>query len=124
MSSALVDDVTSIEIALSTPCSSCLQSDTPPNSPRLHSPRDAEIVERIEQAVQKLVQALKRDTKNKCEDAKLEATKKVEAEKSKIRVSKLEHKQVDEVYVTFFKATTLLTLLLTVGILVYPIIKS
>jgi hypothetical protein len=47
-----------------------------------------------------LVRALEKlDARNKTEDAKLEATKHVEAEKLKIRASKLEYKLVDEIYV-------------------------
>lgn len=96
----------------------------PPNSPRLYPSPDIGAVERIEQAVQKLVQALEKGTKNKFEDAKPEATKEAETGKPKIRASKLEHKQVEEVYVTFSIATTLLTFLPIVGILEYPNIKS
>lgn len=61
-----------------------------------------------------------KNTKNKCEDAKPETTQEVEAEKPKIRASKLEHKQVDEVYIASSRATTLLTFYYIVWILVTP----
>lgn len=67
---------------------------------------------------------MEKDTKNKCKDAKPEATKEFEAEKPKIRASKLEHKQVDEVYVASSRAMTLLTFCYKVGILVSPSTKS
>lgn len=106
-----------------TPRSPCLRSDMPPNSSCLHLFPDIGTVECIKQAVQKLVQALEKDTQNKYEDAKPKATKEAEAEKQKIRASKLDYKQVDKVYVTFI-ATTLLTFLPIVGILACPSIKS
>ncbi len=82
--------------------------DTPPGSPAytppdglgLHGSLQSGTIDRFEHAVEKLVRALeKMDARNKTEDAKLEATKHVEAEKPKIRASKLEYKLVDEVYV-------------------------
>ena len=72
----------------------------PENSPGVQVPAPAGNIDRFEHAVEKLVRALEKvDAKNKTEDAKLEATKHVEAEKPKIRASKLEYKVVDEVYV-------------------------
>ena len=68
------------------------------------------IIDRFENAVEKLVRALEKvEARNKTEDAKLEVTKHVEAEKPRIRASKLEYKLVDEVYVGSCVATTLLT---------------
>lgn len=83
---------------------------TPPDSPRVHVPPQVGSIDRFEHAVEKLVRALEKlDARNKTEDAKLEATKHVEAEKPKIRASKLEYKLVDEVYVGSSVATILLT---------------
>lgn len=80
------------------------------DSPRVQVPRQVSIIDRFEQAVEKLVRALEEvDTRNKIEDAKPEVTKHVEAEKPRIRASKLEYKLVDEVYVGSCVATTLLT---------------
>lgn len=79
------------------------------------SPDSAEIPETaqpnsLDQALVKLTQVLEKvDAMNKREDAKPEATKHVEAEKQKLRASKLEYKLVDEVYVTYSVATILLT---------------
>ncbi|KAL8698333.1 MAG: hypothetical protein Q9201_006630 [Fulgogasparrea decipioides] len=80
---------------------------TPPGSP-VYMPEDSLCVQvppqvgtidRFEHAVGKLVRALEKlDSRGKTEDAKLEATKQVEAEKPKIRASKLEYKLVDEVW--------------------------
>lgn len=73
---------------------------TPPNSPCVHDSSQARTIDRFEHAVKELIRALEKvDAKNKPEDAKLEATKHIEAEKPKIRASKLEYKLVDEVYV-------------------------
>ncbi|KAL9127577.1 MAG: hypothetical protein Q9217_003574 [Psora testacea] len=75
--------------------------DTPPSSPA-DTPLDdpgvhRSFVDRFENAVEKLVRALEKgETGNKTENAKLEATKHVEAEKPRIRASKLEYKLVDE----------------------------
>jgi len=83
---------------------------TPPDSPRKHESSQARTIDRFEHAVEKLVRALEKlDSRNKTEDSKLEATKHVEAEKPKIRASKLEYKLVDEVYVDSSVATILLT---------------
>lgn len=49
------------------------------------------------------------DARNESDDARLEATKHVEAERLKIRASKLEYKLVDEAYVGYSMATILLT---------------
>lgn len=82
----------------------------PEDSPGVHVPPQVGSIDRFEHAVEKLVQALEKvDARNKTEDAKLEVTKHVEAEKSKIRASKLEYKMVDEVYVGLSVATILLT---------------
>ena len=98
--------------------------DTPPDNPAYTSPDGLDVhgspqissVERFEHAVEKLVQALEKvDARNKTEDAKLEATKHVEAEKPKIRASKLEYKLVDEVYAGSSMATILLTSLVQLG---------
>lgn len=73
---------------------------TPPDSPRVHESSQARIIGLFEHAVKELIRALEKvDARNKPEDAKLEATKHIEAEKPKIRASKLEYKLVDEVYV-------------------------
>jgi ribosome recycling factor len=65
---------------------------------------------RVKQALVKLVQVLEKvDATSKHEDAKPEATKHVEAEKQKLRASKLEYKLVDELYVTYYVTTILLT---------------
>ncbi len=90
--------------------------ETPPgspayeDSPRAHVPPRVGGIDRFEHAVEKLVRALEKlDARNKTEDAKLEATKQVEAEKPKIQASKLEYKLVDEVYVGSSVARILLT---------------
>ncbi|KAL8870950.1 MAG: hypothetical protein Q9198_007513 [Flavoplaca austrocitrina] len=76
---------------------------TPPGSP-VYMPEDSLCVQvgtidRFEHAVGKLVRALEKlDSRGKTEDAKLEATKQVEAKKPKIRASKLEYKLIDEVW--------------------------
>ena len=73
---------------------------TPPDDPGVHGSLQFGTIDRFEHAVEKLVQALgKADAREQPEDAKLEATKHVEAEKQKIQASKLEYKTVDEVYV-------------------------
>ncbi len=73
---------------------------TPPDSPRVHESSQARTIDRFEHVVKKLIRALEKvDARNKPEDAKLEAPKHIEAEKPKIRASKLEYKLVDEVYV-------------------------
>jgi hypothetical protein len=72
----------------------------PEDSPHAHVPPQVGGIDRFEYAVEKLVRALEKlDARNKTEDTKIEATKHVEAEKPKIRASKLEYKLVDEVYV-------------------------
>ena len=82
----------------------------PKDSPRVQVPPQIGIIDRFEHAVEKLVRALEKvETRNKTEDAKLEVTKHLEAEKPRIRASKLEYKLVDEVYVGSCVATTLLT---------------
>ena len=66
----------------------------------MHGSLQLGIIGRFEYAVEKLVRALEQaDARDQTEDAKLEATKHVEAEKPKIQASKLEYKMVDEVYV-------------------------
>ena len=82
----------------------------PEDSSRVHVPPRVGSIHVFEYAVEKLVRALEKvDARNKTEDAKPEATKHVEAEKSKVRASKLEYKLVDEVYVGSSVATILLT---------------
>jgi len=67
----------------------------------MHESSQTRTIDRFEHAVEKLIRALgKVDARNKPEDAKLEATKHIEAEKPKTRASKLEYKLVDEVYVS------------------------
>jgi ribosome recycling factor len=67
-------------------------------------------VDHFKQALVKLVQVLNNaDATNKRKEAKPEAIKHVEAEKRKIRASKLKYKLVDEVYVTYYVTTILLT---------------
>jgi len=73
---------------------------TPPNRPGAHESLQFGTIDRFEHAIEKLVRALEKvEARDKTEDAKLDATKNVEAEKPKIRASKLEYKLVDEVYV-------------------------
>jgi len=72
----------------------------PEDSPGVHVPPQVGGIDRFEHAIEKLVRALEKvEARDKTEEAKLEATKNVEAEKPKIRASKLEYKLVDEVYV-------------------------
>ena len=88
-------------------------------------PPQVGIIDRFEHAVEKLVRAFEKvDTRNKIEDAKLEVTKHVKAEKPRIRASKLEYKLVDEVYVGSCVATTLLTSPRPVRMMVHPSTKS
>jgi hypothetical protein len=88
----------------------------PPDSSRVHVSARVETVDRFEQALVKLVEVLEKvDATSKREDAKPEATKHVEAEKPKLRASKLEYKLVDEVYVTYYVTTILLMSLVQLG---------
>lgn len=88
----------------------------PEDSPGVHVPPQVGSIDRFQHAVERLVRALEKlDARNKIEDAQLEATKHVEAEKPKIRASKLEYKLVDEVYVSSALATILLTSLVKLG---------
>jgi len=123
------------ELALSTPRSPCLRSDTPldschqsytpPNSPRVHAPPQDETLDRFEQAVKRLAQVLgKVEATNKCEDATPGVTKDIEAEKPKTRASKMEYKLVDKMYVTYPAAVPLPTFYRTVGIGMHPNTKS
>lgn len=113
------------ETTLSTPCSPCLRSYTPPDSPRVHTSPQAGTHERSERALEKFVQVLeKADPTNKPEDVKPEATKDVESEKPKARASKLEYKLVDEMYVIYSVAMILLTLYHSAGMIVPLSIKS
>lgn len=60
----------------------------------------AETMERFEQGVMKLIEALEKvDATNKCGNVGSPATNHVETEKRKTRASKVEHELVDEVYV-------------------------
>ena len=80
----------------------------PEDNPGVQVPPQVASIDHFEHAVEKLVRALEKvDARNKTEDAKLEATKHVEAEKSKIRASKLEYKLVDEMYVPCSVVTTM-----------------
>ena len=89
---------------------------TPQDSPRVHESSQAGAIDRFEHAVKKLIRALEKvDARNKPEDAKLVATKHIEAEKPKIRASKLEYKLVDEVYVSQSMPTISLTSLVQLG---------
>lgn len=66
----------------------------------MHKSLQARTINHFEHVVKKLIWALEKvDTKNKPEDAKLEASKHIEAEKPKIQALKLKYKLVDEVYV-------------------------
>ncbi len=119
-----------IDIVLKSPTSP-QPPGTPPSSPQ-YMPEDSPVVQvppqidsigRLEHTVEKLLRALEKlDAKNKMGDAKLEATKHVEAEKPKVRASRLEYKLVDEVYVGSSVATILLTR--PAGIMVHPSTKS
>lgn len=100
------------------PATSPRPPQTPPGSPvympldglGVHGSLQLGTIDRFEHAIEKLVRASEKvDTRNKIKDHKLEATKLVEAEKPKIRASKLEYKLVDEVYVGSSVATILLT---------------
>ena len=73
-------------------------------------PPQVDIINRFEHTVETLARALEKiKTENKTKDTKLEVTKHVEAEKPRIRTSKLKYKLVDEVYVSLYVATILLT---------------
>ena len=75
---------------------------TPPDGPGVYGSLQFGTINRFEHAVEKLARALeKADAKDQTKDAKLETTKRVEAEKPKIQASKLEYKMVDEVYVGY-----------------------
>jgi hypothetical protein len=74
---------------------------TPADGPGVYGSLQSGTVDRFEHAVRNLIRALEKvDARNKPEDTKLEAPKHIEAEKPKIRASKLEYKLVDEVYVS------------------------
>lgn len=80
------------------------------NNSDVHMSSQVDSIDRFEHAVEKLIRALKKmNARNKTEDVKLEITKHVETEKSKIRVSKLKYKLIDEVYVDLSVTTILLT---------------
>jgi ribosome recycling factor len=82
----------------------------------VHVSARVETVDPFERALVKLVQVLEKvDATSKREDANPEATKHVEAEKQKLRALKLEYKLVDEVYVTYYATTILLTSLVQLG---------
>ncbi|KAL8800740.1 MAG: hypothetical protein Q9182_004945 [Xanthomendoza sp. 2 TL-2023] len=71
---------------------------TPLDSPRVHEFLQLGTIDRFEHGVERLVRALEKvDARNEPDDVRLEATKHVEAEKPKIRASKLEYKLIDEV---------------------------
>ena len=73
-------------------------------------------IKRFKQAVEKLSQVFEKvDVTTKHADAKPEARKHIEAGKPKTRASKLEYKLVDEVYVSYFMATIVLTSRIKVG---------
>lgn len=73
-----------LEMTLSTPCSPCLQSDTPPNSPGMNASSQVGSIGRFEQAIEKLVQVLgKLDTADKAEAAKPEAAEVTKADEPK-----------------------------------------
>ena len=73
---------------------------TPPDGPGVQGSLQSGTIDRFEHAVEKLVRALEKvDAREQTDDAKLEVTKHIEAEKPKIQASKLEYKMVDEVYV-------------------------
>lgn len=64
---------------------------TPLDSPRVHESSQLGTIDRFEHAVERLVRALEKvDARNESDDARLEATKHVEAERPKIRASKLD----------------------------------
>lgn len=73
---------------------------TPLDSPRAHEYSQAGTIDRLERRMKKLTRALEKlDARNKPDDAKLEVKEDIEAEKPKVRASKMEYKLVDEVYV-------------------------
>lgn len=84
------------EMALSTPCR---QSYTPPNSPALHSSSLADAANRLEKLLDKFVHALEK-VSDKVEVGKPEVAQDVKADEPRVRATKLEYKQVDEVYAT------------------------
>lgn len=80
------------------------------NSSDVHVFSQVDSIDCFEHAVEKLIRVLeKMNARNKTEDVKLEITKHVEAEKSKIQVSKLKYKLIDKVYIDLFVTTILLT---------------
>jgi hypothetical protein len=126
----MVKVIVAIEIASTASASKLPCSHTPPESPNLQSSTRPLTVKDLEQLFLKFIekkspdstelpetaqpnsldQVLEKvDATNKREDAKPEATKHVEAEKPKLRASKLEYKLVDEVYITYSVATIFLT---------------
>lgn len=57
----------------------------------MHESSQLGTIDRFEHAVERLVRALEKvDARNESDDARLEATKHVEAERPKIRASKLD----------------------------------
>jgi hypothetical protein len=118
-SSCPITEIMALTDIIPDPPTSPRPPETPPCSPRCPPPDSSgahvlarvETVDRLEQALMKLVQVLEKvNGTTKREGAKPEATKLVEAEKPKIRASKLDYKLVDEVYVTMSIVTVSLTI--------------
>lgn len=83
---------------------------TPPDSPQMHISLQVKAIHHFEQDVVKFTQALKKmNAADKHGNDEPEVKKQVEAKQRKTRASKMEYKLVDEVYVTYSVATTLLT---------------
>ena len=89
---------------------------TPPDSPQIHISPQVKAIHRFEQDVVKFTQALEKvNAAEKHGKDEPEIKSQVEAEQRKIRASKMEYKLVDEVYVTYSVATTLLTYAVQLG---------
>lgn len=96
-----------------------------PDSSHINGSPQVGSIDCFEHVIEKLVRILEKvDIKNKPEDARSEATKYIEAEKRKVRTSKLKYRLVDKVYVTLSTVTVLLTHLYLIGMTVHSSTKS
>ncbi len=83
---------------------------TPPNNIRVQGSPLVGTMDRFEQGMMKLIQALERvDTTTKLEDIESKPSNYTEAGKPKARASKIEYRRVDEVYVPCSTAAIVLT---------------
>lgn len=107
-----------IDVVVPQPSTSPRPLETPPRSPPCTPPNNTHvqgsplvgIMDRFEQGVMKLIQALEKvDATTKREDIESTTTNHVGPEQQKTRASKLEYKLVDEVYVPCSVTMVLLT---------------